>query len=193
MPAAEFDGEIVVVDNESQIPDAVETLRKCRLTGFDTETRPSFRRGEHHKMALMQIATPEVCYLFRICKIGLPAELREYIEDASCAKVGLSLNDDFGQLRATAECHPAGFIDIQAMVKEYEIAELSLRKIYAILFGRKISKTQRLTNWEADTLTPGQQHYAAVDAWACIDIYDFLQGGRFDAATSPYYHEIETT
>lgn len=190
MPVAEYgSGNIYVVEAMSQVNAAVAHLRKFPLIGFDTETRPSFKRGEHHKLALIQLATPSDCFLFRINKLkSIPLKLKEYMEDPGCAKVGLSTPDDINQMQRVTRMRPAGFIEIQKMVKEFSITDLSLQKIYAILFGQKISKGQRLTNWEADELTPSQQRYAAIDAWACIDIYNLLKSGEFIPEQSPYYH-----
>ncbi|MBR6282917.1 MAG: 3'-5' exonuclease domain-containing protein 2 [Muribaculaceae bacterium] len=190
MPVELFAGRIVVIDALSQVRSAVKVLRTYPLVGFDTETRPAFRRGVLHHMALMQISAPDICFLFRINKIGLPDHLHNYIEDASCHKVGLSLHDDWSVLHRQWDVHPAGFDEIQEMAPRFHIGDMSLQKLYAILFNKKISKSQRLTNWEADELTEGQQRYAATDAWACIQIYRRLTDGTFDPEQSPYKHEI---
>ena len=193
MPLVEYDGNIYIVDSMSQVNAAVAHLRKHPLIGFDTETRPAFKRGEHHKLALIQLATPSECFLFRTCKLqGIPLKLKEYLEDENCLKVGLSTPDDLHQMqRLCHELRPEGFLEIQNMVTHYRITDLSLQKIFAIMFGKKISKSQRLTNWEADELTPQQQRYAAIDAWACIDIYNHLMDGKFIPEKSPYYHQKE--
>lgn len=189
LPPAEYGGNIYMVDAMSQVNAAVAHLRKHALIGFDTETRPAFKRGEHHKLALIQLATPSECFLFRISKLkGIPLKLMELMEDESCLKVGLSTPDDIRQMQRVCKMKPGGFIEIQQLAPQYRITDMSLQKIYAILFGQKISKNQRLTNWEADELTPQQQRYAAIDAWACIDIYDRLSSGEFVPEQSPYYH-----
>ena len=190
MPIVAFEGRIVLIDAVSQVRAAINALRTYSLVGFDTETRPAFKRGVMHHMALMQISAPDICFLFRLNKIGLPDPLRQYIEDGNCHKVGLSLHDDWSVLHRQWDVQPEGFYEIQEMVPRFNIADLSLQKLYAILFGQKISKSQRLTNWEAETLTEGQQRYAATDAWACINIYERLTDGSFDPEQSPYKHEI---
>ncbi len=186
LPVISFGGQIVVIDTMSRVNAAIATLRKYPLAGFDTETRPSFRKGVLHKMALMQISTHDICFLFRLNKIGLPLKLKEYLEDGTCHKVGLSLHDDWNVLHRQHDVHPQGFTDVQDLVGRYHIGDNSLQKIYAILFGQKISKSQQLSNWEADVLTEAQQHYAATDAWACINIYEYLTGGNYNPETSPY-------
>jgi ribonuclease D len=120
----------------------------------------------------------------------MPESLKNYLEDASCAKVGLSTHDDFNVMHRSYDFTPAGFIELQEMVKQYNIAELGLQKLYSILFNEKISKGQRLTNWEVTELSPSQQRYAATDAWACLRIYHRLTDGSFDPELSPYKHEI---
>ena len=186
MPRVEFKGAIHVVDSMLHVNAAVNVLRKSGVVGFDTETRPSFRKGVMHKTALIQISTASDCFLFRVNKIGVPTVLAGYLADAACLKVGLSLHDDFNVLHRMSDVEPAGFVDLQSIVGEYGIAEFSLQKIYAILFGHKISKGQRLTNWEAPELTAAQQQYAAIDAWACLKIYDYLKSGAFVPEQSPY-------
>lgn len=191
LPLVTFPGKVVVIDSFFQLKAAVEVLRNAELVGFDTETRPSFKKGEHHKVALIQLSTSDTCFLFRVNKIGVPAVLADYLSDASCVKIGLSTQDDFRQLSKVTSAKPAGFVELQKMVGRYKISDISLQKIFAILFGQKISKSQRLTNWECDSLSESQQRYAAIDAWACVKIYKRLMSGEFVPDASPYKKEIE--
>lgn len=170
-----FLGRIEVVDTLEKCERAIRILKTCPHVGFDTETRPSFHKGQSHNVALMQISTSEVCYLFRLNRIGIPAALLELLSSERTLKIGLSLRDDFNMLRKAVDFVPAGFIDLQTYVKAFGIQEQSLQKIYAVLFEKKISKSQRLSNWEADRLTDGQKQYAAIDAWACVEIYEHLE------------------
>ncbi|MGL4293738.1 MAG: 3'-5' exonuclease, partial [Bacteroidales bacterium] len=148
--------------------------RTLKVIGFDTETRPAFRKGQINKVALLQLSGEEYCFLFRLNIIGFPECLIDLLRDPSILKIGLSLRDDFMTMRRMAKFEPHGFIELQSYVKKFNIGEASLQKIFAILFGRKISKNQRLSNWEADSLTEGQKKYAATDAWACCRIYETL-------------------
>ena len=175
MPVANFDRAIYLVDSMAGINAAVAALRRAPLVGFDTETRPSFKKGEFHKTALVQLATESECFLFRTNKIGLPNRLRDFLEDDHCLKVGLSIHDDFRTLSRIEPVTPGGFVELQTLAAEHQIAEMSLQKIYANLFGAKISKAQQLSNWEADTLTIPQREYASIDAWACLKIYRLLE------------------
>lgn len=190
MPQVEFPGQIYVIDNMSMVTSAVRVLRKYDIVGFDTETRPSFKKGRYHKVALLQLSTPHECFLFRLNKIGMPTVLHEYIEDPTCLKVGLSVHDDFNSLRRLVDIDPAGFVDVQPLALQNHITDISLQKIYAILFGERISKGQQLSNWEADKLSDAQQRYASIDAWTCINIYKYLTSGEFIPEHSPFYRTI---
>lgn len=192
LPMVEFPGSIHVVDKMSMVNSAVAFLRKCDIVGFDTETRPSFKKGRMHKVALIQLSTPNESFLFRINKIGIPNALCDYLEDASCMKVGLSVHDDINALRRfMPDINPDGFVDVQAMARDNHISDISLQKIYAILFGERISKGQQLSNWEADTLSEAQQRYASIDAWTCINIFRYLEAGNFVPEESPYFSIIK--
>lgn len=187
LPAANFSGEIVVVDKPEQVASAVADLMKADIIGFDTETRPSFKKGQIFNVSLIQLCTPKRCYLFRTNLIGYPDELMQLLANPKLIKVGLSIRDDFHHLRKHTDLEPASFIDLQSFVKDYKIADNSLSRLYAILFGERISKSQRLTNWEAPTLTDAQKNYAALDAYACISIYKYLKEGKFNPFASEYF------
>ena len=175
MPKVLFPGRIFVIYTESDAEKAVAYLKDQRIVGVDTETRPSFKRGTTHKVALLQISTQDTCFLFRLNRIGMPDSLQEFLM-SDTLKIGLSLKDDFNSLRKRQDMHPdrGNWIELQEYVGKFGIEDRSLQKIYANLFGEKISKNQRLSNWEADVLSEGQKLYAATDAWACVEIYDCL-------------------
>ena len=175
MPKVQFSGRIFVIYTEDDTDKAVEYLQTQTIVGVDTETRPSFKRGMVHKVSLLQIATIDTCFLFRLNRIGMPQSLQEFLM-SDILKIGLSLKDDFMMLRRRKNVHAeeGNWIELQDYVGRFGIEDRSLQKIYANLFGQKISKSQRLTNWEAETLTEGQMQYAATDAWACVKIYNRL-------------------
>lgn len=175
LPPCDITGEIIIIDRPEDVAAAVDDLKQCSLIGFDTETRPSFRRGESNTISLLQLATDRRAYLFRLKKIGQNQLLKELLESEDHMKVGLSVHDDFHSLNRWMPCRPKNFIELQKYVKAFGIEEMSLQKIYAIVFNQKISKRQQLSNWEANQLTPAQQQYAAIDAWACRNIYYELQ------------------
>mgnify|MGYP002421989786 CR=1 FL=1 len=165
----EFPGRILVIDTEKDADKAVSYLTQFEAVGFDTETRPSFKKGTRYK-----ISTDEACFLFRLNRIGIPQSLEDFLVNDKILKIGLSLRDDFGAMRKRTDIKPANFLDLQNYVGQFGIEDASLQKIYAILFDKKISKGQRLSNWEADVLTEQQKKYADLDAWACLKIYNQL-------------------
>ena len=172
LPLVTFPGKIIVVLNEYEADRAVEYLLSCDVLGVDTETRPAFRKGNNHKVALLQVATRKECFLFRLNHLGLPKSLLRLLSNKQVPMVGLSWHDDLMSLHRREQFEPGWFIDIQDIIGNLGIVDKSLQKLYANLFGEKISKRLRLTNWEADVLTDRQKEYAAIDAWACIKLYD---------------------
>lgn len=174
LPVASFEGRIIIVQSETESDKAVRYLLSQQILGIDTETRPSFKKGQTHQVALLQVSTVDTCFLFRLNMIGITESIKRLLEDCSVTKVGLSLKDDMHRLSKRADFTPGMFIELQHEVKKMGIKDMSLQKIYANLFSKRISKGQQLSNWEADTLTPQQKAYAATDAWACIMIYNEL-------------------
>ena len=175
LPRVTFPGKIVVVLTESEAQKAVDFLLSADILGIDSETRPVFKKGQHHKVALLQVSTKDVCFLFRLNLIGMPSCIVRLLEDTTILKVGLSLHDDFMMLHQRRDFKIGRFIDLQNMVSEFGIEDLSLQKLYANLFHERITKRQQLSNWEAPILTEQQKIYAATDAWTCIQIYERLQ------------------
>ena len=172
LPCIHFGGRIIVIFTEKETDKAVEYLMKQHLLGLDTETRPTFQKGKMHQVALLQVATHDTCFLFRLNKTGMTDSILRLLEDTTITKVGLSLQDDMRALNQRRKFKPGTYVELQKEVKDIGIEDNSLQKIYANLFGEKISKGQQLSNWEADILTEAQQRYAATDAWACIQIHE---------------------
>ena len=175
LPVTHFEGEVIIVDHPDMVNDAVNYLRQYTTLGVDTEARPSFKRGVHYPTALVQVATLERCYLFRLTHVGMPKELADIFADPNICKVGLAFKDDLNGLRRRRDFKPTNCIDLQSIVCKYGIMDLGLQKIFAIIFGKKISKAQQLTNWENSHLTQEQARYASTDAWATLSIYLALQ------------------
>ncbi len=175
LPAIEFHGDIRIVEHERQIAAACKYLMEQPLVGFDTETRPSFRPGVTFRVSLLQLSTPERCYLFRLNKIPLVKPILQVLESRDVLKIGADVAGDLRSLRQIRHFRDGGFVDLQTIAPAWGIEEKSLRKLSAIVLGQRVSKAQRLSNWEATTLTPKQQTYAATDAWVCTQIYDRLQ------------------
>ncbi len=175
LPVANFEGRIIVIMTEQEAEKAVDYLLSSDILGVDTETRPSFKKGHTSKVALLQVSTRDTCFLFRLNMMGLCAPVKRLLENTTVPMVGISWHDDMLMLHKRGEFKAGRFIELQKMVGLIGIEDLSLQKIWANLFSQKISKRQRLTNWEADVLTDSQKRYAALDAWACIQIYEEIQ------------------
>ncbi len=174
LDAVQFDGEIVVVDSAAALADACRYLAGQSLIGFDTETRPSFTAGVTNKVALLQLFGGEKCFLVRLNRVGLSRDVVALLQNPAIAKIGAAVSNDILSLNALRHFKARGFIDLQTLVGDYGIEDKSLRKISGIVLGKKVSKAQRLSNWEAKILTPQQQMYAATDAWVCVEIYKRL-------------------
>lgn len=193
LPEVHYPGRVIMVNTAAKAKSALRYLNKVKQVGFDTETRPSFQKNHRYKVSLVQISTlDDECFLFRLKEIGSLDGLYEFFENPAVQKIGLSIKDDFHSLAKHREFNPAGFVELQTFVKDYDIADNSLQKIYGLIFNERISKNQRLTNWEAKDLTEGQQAYAAIDAWACQRIYNHLVAGGFDPSACPYTIDDET-
>ena len=174
LPRAIFKGKIVVVLSEPEAEKAVDFLLSQDILGLDTETRPSFIKGRQHKVALLQVATHDICFLFRLNILKKSPAVKRFLEDTKVRKIGLSWHDDIRSLEKRIDFTPGTFIELQDEVKAIGIMDLSLAKIFANLFQKRISKREQLSNWEADVLQDKQKFYAATDAWACIMIYEEL-------------------
>lgn len=174
LPSAHFDGQIVVVEKDEQVEAMCRDLGSQQIIGFDTETRPSFKAGVTNKVSLLQLSTHERCYLVRLCKTKLHNHILKILSNKEIKKIGADVTGDIRSLHVLRNFKERGFIDLQHMVSYWGIEEKSLRKISALVMGERVSKAQRLSNWEASTLTPQQQMYAATDAWVCIKIYERL-------------------
>lgn len=171
---ASFPGKIKVIDSLGlEYLKAVRYLKKQKIVGFDTESRPSFSPGQpHYGVSLLQLSGAERAFLFRIKLIGdIPRALRSVLSDERILKVGAAVNDDVRGLEKHHNFVPKGFVDLQKIVWEYGIRDKAVKKMAAIIMGIRISKTQQLSNWEAETLSEAQQAYAATDAWVCRQMY----------------------
>lgn len=175
LPKVSFEGRIVTVISEAEADRAVDYLMSQTCLGFDTETKPSFKKGKGmNNVALLQVSSDDTCFLFRLNRIGLTNSIVRLLSDNTITKVGLSWNDDLRQLLRLRDFIAGTFIELQNYAKEIGIDDMSLQKLYANVFGEKISKSQRLSNWESSSLSESQQVYAAIDAWACVRLYKEL-------------------
>lgn len=197
LPRVLFEGRIVVVLTEREAEKAVRYLLSQTILGIDTETRPSFKKGNANPVALLQVSSHEVCFLFRLNQLGLSPSVQRLLEDTTVPKIGLSLRDDLNSLHKLGEFKDGYFIDLQDHVREIGIEDMSLQKLYANFFGQRISKRERLSNWESDVLMDKQKTYAATDAWACILLYEELmrleQSGDYELIIITNNVQADTT
>lgn len=172
LPRALFPGRIVTILSADEAEGAVDFLLGCDILGFDTETRPIFRKGHQREVALLQVSTHDICFLFRLNRIGLCPAIKRLLESEGPKKIGLSWHDDVRVLHRRGDFEPRGFFDLQDHMGELGIEDKSLAKLFANIFNQRISKREQLSNWEADVLTQKQKDYAATDAWACVVLYE---------------------
>ncbi len=171
LPKGEFRGDIYVIENNKDVPGIMPFLWEKNLLGFDTETKPAFRKGTSNSTALIQMASAEECFLFRINRSGMHPSLIRILSDSRIKKIGLALKDDLKNLTKMYSFAPAGFTDLQQYAGSFGIESKGLRKLSAIVLGLRISKSQQTSNWEKDILTEKQIRYAATDAWICREIW----------------------
>lgn len=171
-----FRSEIILIDSEGEIDSVIAALEEHDVLGFDTETRPSFKKGEFHQVALMQLAIPGKVFLIQIHKTGLPEELLGILSNPKIIKAGVAIRDDIKALQKFKRFQPEGFIDLSIVAREKGIGVESVKKLTALLLGFRISKTAQTSNWELPTLSEKQIEYAATDAWVCLEIYRKLMG-----------------
>ncbi len=174
LPLKWFGGDIYVIDRMEQIDDVAEFLSMQPVIGFDTETKPSFKKGVVNKVALLQLSTLNEAFLIRVNKIGLPVSLQKIFTNPKIIKPGVAIRDDLKGLQEYRNFTPHGFVELQDYAKDLGINDFSLKKMTAIVLGFRISKSQQLSNWEADILSDAQKRYAATDAWAALQIYQNL-------------------
>jgi len=178
LPTAGFEGRVEIVTTEEGLAKACEELSRHSIIGFDTETRPSFKAGVSYNVSLIQLSTPEVCYLIRLGEVKMERCLMRLLESRKTLKVGVDVQGDIRNLNKIRHFRAAGFVELQKEVETYGIEDKSLRKMAAIILGVGVSKAQRLSNWEAKELTQAQVRYAATDAWICLEMYNKLINSR---------------
>ncbi len=174
LPLSSFEGVIHVIEQPEDLDLALEYLSRQSILGFDTETRPAFKKGQTYPVSLLQLSTSDQAFLFRINKIGLPAGLIRILASPKILKMGVAIRDDIKILQRIAPFKAGGFIELQDFVKNYGIENFSLKKLSAIVLGFRISKSARLTNWDAPELSEQQLIYGATDAWVSCEIYKRL-------------------
>lgn len=175
LPLKQFEGKVIVIEDPVRVPEIVEKLQKEKAIGFDTETKPSFKKGVSHEISLLQLSTQEEAYLFRLNTTGLNGALTKLLTNPKVVKAGVGIRDDLRGLKQLNNFVPKGFVELQEMAPKYGIDVLSLKNLAGLLLGIRVSKRQRLSNWEAQELSEGQILYAATDAWVSLEIYNKMK------------------
>ena len=175
LPVLAFDGQIHLVTEIKDVSYAVKILREYRVLGFDTETRPVFKKGVQHNVSLLQLSTPNEAFLFRLNHLGFPNELIELLEDSAILKVGVAILDDVRGLQKLSNFRAGGFVELADIAGDLGIVTCGLRNLAAIFLGVRITKKAQLTNWERPVINSKQSLYAATDAWICLKMYLFLK------------------
>jgi ribonuclease D len=175
LPTGQFKGNIHLIEQAEQVHDACARLNSEPILGFDTETKPSFKKGTSHLVSLLQLSTSTDAYLFRINKIGLPLCVTQILSNRNQLKIGIAIRDDIRHLKAVHHFKADGFVELQEYVRQFGIENSGLSKLTGIILNFRVSKSQQLTNWENEVLTELQQLYAATDAWAAYEIYKRLE------------------
>jgi len=174
LPIQGFEGNTVVIEYACDVQKIIPVLKNQSTLGFDTETRPTFKKGRKNTVALLQLSTPDTAFVIRLNKMGLPNEIIDILADPNILKAGVAIKDDIIGLRELSDFKPGGFVELQEKVKEFKIENFGLKKLSGLLLGFRISKAQQTSNWEAEELTPAQIKYAATDAWVSLEIYNRL-------------------
>lgn len=175
LPLIRYEGEVKVVNTEEELTAALKDLYRQPVIGFDTESRPSFRKGEYYPISLVQIATPGLVYLIRTNKTGFTSGLRTLFENPNIIKAGISILDDLRELQKFGHFNPAGVVDLNQVAQAAGVKNIGVRSLSAIMLGVRISKSQQTSNWERDSLSKSQIYYAATDAWICMQLYEKLE------------------
>jgi ribonuclease D len=174
LPLRAYSGKVELIRNAEDLPSVMSEISKHEVVGFDTETRPSFRKGQLYKVSLMQLAIPDYVFLIRLQYTGITPELVSFLEDGDILKTGVGIRDDLHALNRLKSFVPAGFVDLVPLAREAGLKVESVKKLTGLLLGFRISKSAQTSNWEARNLTPKQIEYAATDAWVCLELYHKL-------------------
>jgi len=180
LPLSQYEGKVVIAASEETIRGALREISQFSVVGFDTEARPTFKKGQIRQISLIQIATDDKVYLLRIMQTGLMDCIVDFMENPNIVKVGIGLDDDFNLLNSLRRFDKRGFLDLNIRFKEIGAENIGARNLAGMMLGIRISKSAQTSNWEAEEYTDKQISYAATDAWICLEIYRALQDLGFE-------------
>lgn len=189
LPLAAWDGPVRIINSQDEVQSSVELLSQSAILGFDTETRPAFRKGEKHPVSLVQLAGEDTVVLFQLNQIGLPVDLCELLANPNIIKTGVGLTYDLRMLRELRDFAPKNFVDLAPLARQRGISQGGLRGLAATLLDLRISKSARTSKWDAQTLSPQQIRYAATDAWISREIYLALNKRPISSGTPRHQGE----
>ncbi|PLX05462.1 MAG: 3'-5' exonuclease [Marinilabiliales bacterium] len=175
LPLKQFEGNIRIANNTEELHKILPLIHNEKILGFDTESRPSFKKKVSYGVSLLQLSSKTETLLIRLHKTGLSSALINILEDPNIRKIGVAIKDDLSKLKKIRPFQPEGFIDLQDYAEYFSIQEKSLKKLAAIVLKVKVSKAQRLSNWETENLSYAQMKYASTDSWICREIYNTLR------------------
>ena len=176
LPLRSFDGKVVLVNQVKALPKVFKEIKQHDVVGFDTETRPSFHKGQRYAVSLIQLALPKKVFLLRIKNTNITEDIIECFEDYSTIKTGVGIHDDIKALQKIKRFQPEGFLDLAPVAKRAGFQVESIKKLAGLLLGFRISKSAQTSNWDAEQLNEKQISYAATDAWVCLAVYNKLMG-----------------
>ena len=180
LPLSQYEGKVVIAASEATIREALREISQFSVVGFDTEARPTFKKGQIRQISLIQIATDDKVYLLRIMQTGLLDCIVDFMENPNIIKIGIGLDDDFNLLNRLRKFDKRGFLDLNIRFKEIGAENIGARNLAGMMLGIRISKSAQTSNWEAEEYTDKQISYAATDAWICLEIYRELQDLGFE-------------
>ena len=171
LPLIRFHGAIHVAEDSKSFNRFASRLAKQRVLGFDIECKPNFKRGPNNPPALIQLATADQAFIFRLFPVMKLGPLLDILTNPDTIKTGVAIKDDLKNLNKIEEFEAAGFEDLATLAKSLEIEQTGLRNMTAIFFKHRLSKSAQLSNWQKRPLTPSQINYAATDAWISRELY----------------------
>ena len=179
LPSLQFQGKVEICDTTEKVISAIPHLLESEVLGFDTESRPSFKKGVKYPVSLLQIASQSRVYIIQLQRSDFPGELVKLFENDSVTKVGIGIRDDIRELKSLVSFNPQNLVDLNEWAPELGFEKIGARNLSAMILGGRISKQQQTSNWANETLTQAQIDYAATDAWICVEIYLKLKSNGF--------------
>jgi len=176
LPILRYDGPLHVCTTATDLVTAADAIRLERVIGFDTESRPTFRKGPAHPPCLVQVATATAVYLFQLNRLNCTTVLTEIFENPQIRKVGIAIGRDLSELQKLFPFQSTGVLDLGDVAKKNGLEQTGIRNLAGLFLHRRITKGAQTSNWAAPELSPKQLTYAATDAWICRELYLKFEG-----------------